>query len=130
MQNYPLTSLSTLLALATFFWTLWLVGKARSTYGIHAPSVTGHEQFERVFRVQMNTLEQIVFLFPVLWLCAFWTGDAVAAAGGVVWSAGRFIYANAYIKDPKSRGIGFVTTFGASVVMMILVLYSIAKSLL
>ncbi len=37
-----------------------LVGKARGTYGIDAPAITGHPVFERYYRVQQNTLENLV----------------------------------------------------------------------
>jgi glutathione S-transferase len=47
-----------------------VAGRAREKYGIKAPSVTGHENFERAYRVQMNTVEQMVFFLPALWLCA------------------------------------------------------------
>ena len=32
------------------------VGRARGRYGVKAPAVSGHEGFERIYRVQMNTL--------------------------------------------------------------------------
>ena len=37
-----------------------LVGKARGTYGIDAPAITGYPIFERYYRVHQNTLENLV----------------------------------------------------------------------
>ena len=47
--------------LAVFQYLLFVArtGQARDRYHIKAPAVTGDENFERVYRVQMNTLEQL-----------------------------------------------------------------------
>ena len=61
-----------------------LVGKARGQFGVKAPAVSGHEQFERVYRVQMNTLELLVAFLPALYAAArYWPGWVVAAVGSV-----------------------------------------------
>lgn len=130
MDRLPLTSLATLLSLAVYFWTLFLVGKGRTKFGIAAPSVSGNEFFERRFRVQMNTIEQLFLFLPALWLCGFWVGDMAAAAGGVVWSLGRVIYGLAYISEPKKRGLGFALTIAPSFVMAIAAAVEIIRSLL
>ncbi|MDP4302728.1 MAPEG family protein [Leptothrix discophora] len=84
-----------------------LVGAARGRYGVHAPAVTGHEMFERAYRVQMNTLELLVALLPALYLAArHWPAGWVAAAGGV-YLVGRMVYRRAYLRDPGSRSLGF-----------------------
>jgi|JI7StandDraft_1071085.scaffolds.fasta_scaffold215022_2 glutathione S-transferase len=89
-----------------------LVGKARGTYGVKAPAVTGHEQFERVYRVQMNTLELLVALIPALYAAAhYWPGLYVAAAGAV-YLVGRVVYWRAYVTEPRSRGLGFMLSIG------------------
>ena len=54
MTTLPLTSLITLLAVALMFWTSLNVGKARAKYEVKAPATTGHEMFDRVYRVQMS----------------------------------------------------------------------------
>ncbi len=117
MEKLPLTSLSTLIALAVFFWTIFLVGRGRTKYNVPAPAMGGNEMFDRCFRVQMNTLEQLLLMLPVLWLCAFWVGDQLAAIGGLVWSLGRILYGVTYLTDPKKRGIGFMLTIGPTFVM-------------
>ena len=129
MQTYPLTSLGTLLSLLVFFWTAWLVGRARTKYQVHAPAMSGHEMFERAFRIQMNTLEQLVFMLPALWLCAVWIGDRYAALGALVWCIGRIVYGTTYLKDPKKREFGFVLTITPSMVMLVAAAVFVVKSL-
>lgn len=129
MDKLPLTSLSTLIALAVFFWTVFLVGRARTKYNVPAPATGGNEMFDRCFRVQMNTLEQLILMLPALWLCAFWVGDLVAAICALVWSVGRIIYGVTYLSDPKKRGTGFLLTIAPSFLLSILTVLQIARSL-
>ena len=110
MVPHPYSALATLLALAVFFWTTALVSRARTRFNVPAPACTGNEEFERRFRVQMNTLEQLVLVLPVLWLCAVWVGELYAGLGGLVWSIGRIVYVASYLKDPKSRAAGYILT--------------------
>jgi uncharacterized membrane protein YecN with MAPEG domain len=85
-----------------------LVGRARTRYGVKAPAVTGHEQFERMYRVQMNTLELLVALLPALYVAGrYWPAWAVAALGAV-YLAGRLLYWRGYVTQPSSRALGFV----------------------
>lgn len=107
MTQLPLTALATLLVVALIFWTGLIAGKARVRYGIKAPAMTGHELFERAYRVQMNTLESSALLLPSLWLCATFSGDRLAAAMALLWVLARIWYALAYQRDPARRGPGF-----------------------
>ena len=89
---YHLTALITCLAVAVYFSTGILVSRARVAYGIKAPAVAGNADFERVFRVQMNTLEAMPMFLPMLWLFAVYVSDPIAAAIGLVWVVGRILY--------------------------------------
>ncbi|MFZ6751745.1 MAPEG family protein [Undibacterium sp. Dicai25W] len=111
------TSWLTVVVLAMYFWNVVTVGKARGKYGVKAPSVEGPEDFQRALRVQANTVEQLVFFFPALWLCALWFSDKTAAIAGVVWVVGRILYALAYLKDPSKRGAGFAVATLASLAL-------------
>jgi glutathione S-transferase len=104
---YHLTALITCLAVAVYFSTIILVSRARSAYGIKAPATSGNPDFERVFRVQMNTLEAMPIFLPVLWLFAIYVGDPFAAAMGLVWILGRILYIVSYAKAADKRGPGF-----------------------
>ena len=83
MPHY--TAIVTLLAVGFYFFTGIAVARARVKFGIMAPATAGHPDFERVFRVQMNTLEWMPLFLPSLWLFALYVSDAGAAAIGVVW---------------------------------------------
>ena len=100
-----------LLAIVQFMYFGILVGQARGKYGIKAPAMTGNEHFERVARVQMNTLEQLVCFLPALLMAAVYWPQVYVAALGVVYLVGRTIYQRAYVADPAKRGLGFLLTF-------------------
>ena len=107
MIALPLTALVTLLVGMLILGTGINVGRARGLYGIKAPAVTGHEMFERAYRVQMNTLENAVLMLPALWLYAGFMGDRGAAIGGGIWLLARIWYALAYLGNPLKRGPAF-----------------------
>jgi glutathione S-transferase len=104
---FHLTALVTCLALLAYFLISFQVAKARQTYGIKAPAVSGNPDFERIYRVQMNTLEWMPIFLPALWLFAIYVSDAIAAALGVVWIIGRILYMIGYAKAANKRGPGF-----------------------
>ena len=64
------TALVTCLAILFYFFTIIQVSKARVAFGIKVPATSGNPDFERVFRVQMNTLEWMPIFLPSLWLFA------------------------------------------------------------
>jgi len=105
MPHY--TAIVTLLAVGFYFFTGIAVAKARVKFGIKAPATAGHPDFERVFRVQMNTLEWMPLFLPPLWLFALYVSDAGAAAIGVVWVLGRILYYQGYMLAAEKRGTGF-----------------------
>jgi glutathione S-transferase len=110
MPETTLVAISiTVLALFQFLVFGALVGRARGRYGVHAPAVSGNEVFERYFRVQMNTLEQLVLLLPALWIAATYAFVAYywIALLGVMYLIGRILYLRGYVADPKKRELGF-----------------------
>jgi glutathione S-transferase len=104
---YHLTAIVTCLAILTYFFTTVQVSRARVAFDIKAPAIVGNPDFERVFRVQMNTLEWMPIFLPSLWLFAIYIGDGIAAAIGVVWIVGRILYMTAYVQAANKRGLGF-----------------------
>lgn len=96
-----------------------LVGAARGKYGVKAPAVSGAENFERMYRVQMNTLELLIVFLPALYLSAkYWSANWVALIGAV-YLLGRIVYWLAYTRAPESRGLGFLLSFGPTVVLVL-----------
>ncbi len=108
-----------LIALLQFFLFAALVGRARGTYGVRAPAVTGNELFERVYRVQMNTLELLVLFLPALYIAARYWPPGYVAACGAVYVAGRFVYWRAYVSAPEKRGLGFALSIGPCLVLIV-----------
>ncbi len=99
------------LALLQYLYFGFAVGGARGRYGVSAPATTGHEMFDRYFRVHMNTLELLVVLVPALPLFAYYISSRWAAALGAIYIVGRFLYFFSYVKDPKKRGPGYGLSF-------------------
>jgi glutathione S-transferase len=111
---YHFTALVTCLTILFYFLTSVQVAKARATFGIRAPAISGNHDFERVFRVQMNRLEWLPIFLPTLWLFAIYVSDPIAAALGLVWIAGRVLYLIGYSKAADKRGPGFAIQFIAA----------------
>lgn len=107
------------LALLFTFVLTALVGRARGRHGVKAPATTGHPQFERWFRVQQNTIEQLVVFLPALLLFGAFVDSRVGAAIGLAWIAGRAHYAWSYVRDPERRGPGMVVTLLATATLLI-----------
>jgi len=105
MYLYP--SLVTALTLIVYQVLTVNVGRARMKYKIMPPAMSGDENFERVVRVQQNTLEQLVFFLPALWLFSVYVNPFWGAGLGVVWLVGRIIYAWGYYQAAEKRIAGF-----------------------
>jgi glutathione S-transferase len=119
MHFYPLVAIVTLLALLVYFYMGLQVGQGRSKFGVAAPATTGNPDFERLFRVQMNTLEWLPLFLVSLWLFAVaWNDDRITAAIGLVWVVGRILYLTGYSKAASSRGLGFGVQALATAVLL------------
>ena len=79
------------------------MSRARSTYKVVAPAVTGHEAFERTFRVQQNTIEQLIVVLPSMWIFGLTASPIWAALLGLVFVVARAFYAYGYIKTGGGR---------------------------
>ena len=115
----PVVQLVIGLALIEFLVFIAAVGRARVTYRVPAPATSGNEVFERYFRVQMNTLEQLIIFLPAIWIFAQYLSPIVAAALGVLFIIGRFVYFLSYVKDPTSRTTGMILSVVPNLVLLI-----------
>ena len=95
------------LALVQYVVFGMLVGWARGQYGVKAPAVTGHEIFDRYFRVHQNTLELLVAFVPAIWLFGIYVDPTWAALLGLVYLVARVLYLRGYVADPAKREVGF-----------------------
>ena len=114
---YHFTALVTCLAILFYFFTGIQVSKARTAFGIKVPATSGHPDFDRVFRVQMNTLEWLPIFLPSLWLFAVYISDSYAAVLGLVWVAGRILYLTGYSQAAAKRGPGFAIQALAAIIL-------------
>jgi glutathione S-transferase len=112
-----LPAIITLFSLLLFFFISIYVGYARTKYGIKAPATTGNDDFERIFRVQMNTLESLVLFLPALWLFGHYVSPLWAGVTGAVWLVGRVDYAISYARSAAARSRGFGISALAFVVL-------------
>jgi uncharacterized membrane protein YecN with MAPEG domain len=95
------------LALLEFFYFALAVAGARTTYKVPPPATTGHEVFERYFRVQMNTLEQLVIFVPSILLFGWYVNPWLAALLGLCFIVGRALYFRGYTRAAEARHFGF-----------------------
>ena len=117
----------TVLALIQFFTFGIAVGQARRKYDVPAPAMSGNPDFERVQRVQINTMEQLVMFVPSLWMFAHLVSPLWAAGLGLVFIVGRALYSAGYRKAANKRSLGFALS--ALPVMVLLIGSLIASGL-
>ncbi len=118
MQTHYAVAIVTLLSLLAYLWTGFGVGAARAKTKINAPAMTGDPILERAVRIQMNTLEWLPVYLAALWMFALYWNDRIAAVMGLVWIAGRIVYALAYAADPGKRSLGFMIQSLATAVLL------------
>ena len=111
--------LATVSSLILFFVVTINVGRARVKSGIKPPQISGDPEFERVVRVQQNTLEQLVLFLPALWIFAIVVSPKYAAGLGAVWIVGRILYAQGYYQAAEKRGPGFGVSTLATIVLLL-----------
>jgi glutathione S-transferase len=127
-----LTAVFTLFAVLFYFYAAFRVGILRGQHGVKAPATTGHPIFERAYRVQLNTLEQMGIFLPLLWLTAlypigvFWIAPLV----GFVWVVGRLIYVRVYMKDPETRLVGAAYSGLTNLALLILATIGLGRALI
>lgn len=122
-------ALVTALALLLYIAEFVAVSRARVRYNIAAPAVSGSPEFERVFRIQQNTVEQLVWFLPSLWLFALFISPLWAGLIGVVWVAARIHYAVCYYRDAETRGPGYATSLVSAGVLLVGALIGIVLQL-
>lgn len=126
----PYIELIAALAILQFFFFGAMTGKARSESGLQAPAMTGHEGFERMYRVQINTLETLVAFLPALFIAGIYWSNILVSVLGLVYLVGRFIYWKSYVTSPNSRGLGFMLSMLPTMILIVLAILGPLSSLL
>ena len=94
-----LLAIITVLILIQVLFFGYEVGKARGKYNIKAPAVSGHESFDKHYRVHQNTIEQIViFIFQNLLLSI----KSVSSVTSAILDSGSTVHV---ARDRRSRRI-------------------------
>ncbi len=125
-HGIPFTLGALVLALAVYVWAILKVGQARGRHNVVAPAVSGPPEFDRAFRAQQNTVEQMVLFVPLLGLASFVWSDIAAGIYGLVWSVGRLLYIETYIRAADKRSAGFLLSGGLSFGVLIAIIVTFA----
>ena len=120
-------TLIVLLALLQFVWFTARVGLARGKYGVNAPACDGDETWNRLFRIQQNTMEQLIVFIPATYAFAYYLSELWVLIPGLAFMIGRFLYSAEYQKDPKSRTPGMAITLLSNVVLVLGALFGLVK---
>ena len=125
-----LPALVTLIALLEYMFFAMRVGFSREKHNVPAPATSGSPEWERMYRVQQNTLEQLIIFLPALWIFSYLWSPAIAAGIGVLFLIGRPLYFIGYVQAAEKRTLGFLLGFFANVVLMIGSLAGVIKNLM
>ena len=124
---YP--SFITMASLLVYYVFTLNVGRARAKYQIKPPQTTGDSNFERVLRVQQNTIEQMLLFLPALWVFSIYVSSIWGAVLGGIWIVGRIAYAIGYYQAAEKRGLGFGITSLSSLVLLVGALIGVGWSI-
>jgi uncharacterized membrane protein YecN with MAPEG domain len=124
---YP--SFITMASLLVYYVLTLNVGRARAKYQIKPPQTTGNPNFERVLRVQQNTIEQMLLFLPALWIFSIYVSAIWGAALGGIWIVGRIVYAIGYYQAAEKRGLGFGITSLSTLALLVGALVGVSLSI-
>jgi uncharacterized membrane protein YecN with MAPEG domain len=113
------TILIILLALVQYVIFTVRVAANRAKYKVNAPATSGDETWERLFRVQQNTMEQLVIFIPASVIFGLYIKGAWILIPGLMFILGRFLYAQEYTNNPATRTPGMALTLLANAVLLL-----------
>lgn len=106
-----------------------IVGKARVRFGVKAPAIYGNVEFERYYRVQMNTIELLILFIPSIFLASIYWSPYLMTALGFIYLIGRIMYFFAYTQG-KNRVVAFLMSFTPIVIFMVAGLFGTIRALI
>ena len=117
-----------MLALLQYIYFTMITGLSRSKYNVSAPATTGNETWECLYRVQQNTLEQLIIYIPAVLAFAHYVSATWVLLPGIGYLVGRQLFAFLYVKNPPKRGLGMMLTLLSNLAMVIGTIIAIAIS--
>ena len=78
-------------------------GINRGKFGVSAPSISGNKSWERINRVHINTLEQLIVFIPAILAFSYYVSSLWACVLGGAFIVARQIYSMSYIKNASKR---------------------------
>ena len=119
-----------LIALLQFLWFGARVGMKRGQYGVKAPSTTGDPTWERIYRVQQNTMEQLVIFIPAMLAFSAYVSAMWVVLPGALFVIGRQLYSYQYVSNPDSRVPGMALSLLSNAVLVVGALIGLALKLI
>jgi len=119
MDGFHELGIVTLLALLEYSILGMMVGRARAKYGVEAPATAGNPDFERYFRVHVNTLESLIVFIPAVWIFSLTVNYHFGVALGLLFVIARIIYASGYLNAPAKRAPGAIATFAINAILVL-----------
>ncbi len=114
-----LTAIVIGLALVEYVVFTMLCGRARGRCGVVAPATTGDPTFERYFRVQQNSVEQLILFVPAMFLFGHYVSAPIGAGIGLVFILGRALFARGYYEHAPKRAAGFGLSLLSNLVLLL-----------
>jgi uncharacterized membrane protein YecN with MAPEG domain len=114
-----LTAIVIGLALIEYSVFTMLCGRERGRCGVVAPATSGDPTFERYFRVQQNSVEQLIIFVPAMFLFGHYVSAPIGAGLGLVFILGRALFARGYYEEAPKRAAGFGLSLLSNLVLLL-----------
>lgn len=108
-----------LIALLQYIFFTGRAGFSRSKYSVKAPKTVGNERWERIYRIQQNTMEQLVMFIPGTLIFSAYVSSSWVLLPGILFIVGRHLYSRLYLESPENRGPGMVLSFLSNIVLVL-----------
>jgi glutathione S-transferase len=116
---YP--AAATILAIVIYLVQSKNVAMGRIKYNVLAPKTMGYnDNFDRIMRVHVNTLEQMPIFIPLLWIFALTISAYYSCVLGILWAIGRVAYSIGYYKSAEGRHnlIGYLSDLAGLILLV------------
>uniref|UniRef100_UPI00398E87C1 leukotriene C4 synthase n=1 Tax=Pristiophorus japonicus TaxID=55135 RepID=UPI00398E87C1 len=103
LDDYALLALITILGVLEQAYFSFQVILARRRFHISPPAVTGNENFERVYRAQVNSSEYFPMFLSVFWIAGVFFSEILAVCVGALYLYSRYKYFKGYSESALNR---------------------------